>query len=48
MADIDEMIDIISKCESLVDDKINLLGDMERYGVAEPHSCDKELHELDE
>jgi len=46
MADIDEMIDIISKCESLVDDKIILLEDMERHGVAEPHSCDKELHEL--
>lgn len=46
MADIDEMIDIISKCESLVDDKIILLEDMERYGVAEPHSCDKSLREL--
>lgn len=42
----EELIDIINKCEYLVDEKIVLLQDMERRGVCEPNSVDDELKEL--
>ena len=42
----EELIDIINKCEYLVDEKIVLLQNMERHGVCEPNSVDDELKEL--
>lgn len=42
----EELIDIINKCEYLVDEKIVLLQDMERHGACESNSVDDALKEL--
>lgn len=42
----EELIDIINKCEYLVDEKIVLLQDMEKRGACESNSVDDELKEL--